>query len=176
MKYYAGIGSRSCPLNICDAMTQLATTLNNIGYTLRSGNAISADQAFAKGVFDEKSQIWLPWKEFNFDFQLLRRKHTYKVIQVNDSVAFESIDKFHPSPKRLGLQGVKLMARNYRQIVGLGEPNSQFVLCWTTEGREVGGAAQAIRIARHFSIPVYNLYDMTDIQILKEIEKLNLLQ
>lgn len=176
MKYYAGIGSRSVTECVGKEMKAIAMSLNDMGYTLRSGNAEGSDQWFAKGVSDNKAQIWLPWKEFNVSFQILHPKHTYNVIKVNDKEAFDSIDQFHPNPSRLGQQGIKLMGRNYRQIVGVKEPNSQFVICWTPDGKMVGGTAEAWRIALHFKIPVYNLADMTKEEILKEVEKLNALQ
>jgi hypothetical protein len=175
MKFYTGIGSRSVDEKMGNEMKSIAMSLNDMGYILRSGNADGSDQWFAKGVKDDKAQIWLPWKEFNVSFQILHSNHTYKVIMVNDREAFESIDKFHPNPNKLGQQGIKLMGRNYRQIVGLNEPNSQFVICWTPDGEMVGGTAQAWRIALHYHIPVYNMFNMTNNEILKEIEKLNLL-
>jgi hypothetical protein len=33
----------------------------------------------------------------------------------------------------------------------------KFVLCWTPGGKDVGGTAQALRIARHYDIYVCNL-------------------
>lgn len=176
LKYYCGIGSRSVPEKIGKEMKSIAMSLNDMGYILRSGNADGSDQWFAKGVMDDKAQIWLPWKEFNVSFQILHPNHTYNVIKVNDREAFESIDKFHPNPNRLGQQGIKLMGRNYRQIVGLNEPDSEFVVCWTPDGKMVGGTAEAWRIALHFNIPVYNLNDMTKEEILREVEKLNMLR
>jgi hypothetical protein len=175
-KFWAGIGSRSTPTHVLRVMASLANEINQLGYWLRSGNAEGSDQAFAKGVIDEKAQIWLPWDSFNVDFQILHPNHTYKTISPIDKESFESIMKFHPNPKRLGNQGTLLMARNYRQIVGKDEPNSQFVVCWTPDGKKVGGTAQAWRIADWYDIPVYNLYDLTKDEIIKEIEKLNLLQ
>lgn len=174
-RYYAGIGSRSAPKNIQKIMSELASELCDMGYWLRSGNADGSDQAFAKGVHDKKAQIWLPWKDFNFTFQVAHPKHTYKVIRYDDSDAFKSIDQFHPKPSRLGGQGIKLMARNYRQMIGENEPDSEFVICWTTDGNIVGGTGQAWRIALHSKIPVYNLHDMSKDQVIKEIQKLNLL-
>lgn len=173
MKFYAGIGSRSTPISVQKEITILAKELNRLGYCVRSGNADGADEAFAKGVEDDKCQVWLPWKEFNISFQILHKQHQYHVISPNDKEAFQSIDKFHPTPKRLGPYGVKLMARNYRQIIGKDEPNSLFVICWTTDGKEVGGTSQAIRIAKHHNIPVYNMYDFDKEYILEQVTKIN---
>jgi hypothetical protein len=49
------------------------------------------------------------------------------------------------------------MARNYRQIRGLDAPDSKFVICWTPNGELKGGTAQAIKIAKNYGIPVFNL-------------------
>ena len=176
MKFYAGIGSRSVNERVGKEMKKLAISLNEKGYTLRSGNADGSDQWFAKGVSDEKAQIWLPWKEFNVGFQLFHPNHIYKTINLSDTEAYESVPKFYPNVKRLGLKGYKFMARNYRQVIGLNEPNSQFVICWTPDGKITGGTGQAWRVALHYHIPVYNMFDMSNDEILKEIEKLNLLQ
>ena len=51
-KYYAGIGSRETPEDVCGRMTKLASILERKGYTLRSGGAVGADTAFAGGVVD----------------------------------------------------------------------------------------------------------------------------
>ena len=181
MKFYSGIGSRKIPKDIKPRMINLAKILNT-EYYLRSGNANGSDQAFAEGVEDNKAQIWLPWKDFNLDFQKIYPKHQYRLVGDNctvgesDDEAWDSINQFHPNGSKLSHSSRLFMVRNYRQVRGLGEPDSQFVICWTEGGEEVGGTAQAIRIARHFHIPVYNMFHMSNDQILKEIEKLNMLQ
>jgi predicted Rossmann fold nucleotide-binding protein DprA/Smf involved in DNA uptake len=48
--YYAGIGARSTPPQILSVMTRLASKLEGMGYTLRSGGAAGADTAFERGV------------------------------------------------------------------------------------------------------------------------------
>lgn len=175
-RYYAGIGARSCPLNILNDMTHLSTTLNGMGYTLRSGNADGADFAFAKGVEDEKAQIWLPWKNFNIGFQRIHPQHTYRLIREPDDESWDSINKFHPNGPKLNTIYKKFMARNYRQVRGLGEPDSEFVICWTHDGTAVGGTGQALRIAKNFNIPIFNLFNLNVGDILNEVEKLNLIQ
>lgn len=188
MKFYTGIGSRNCPLNICEDMTQLATTLSNMGYTLRSGNAISADQAFASGVVGNKAQIWLPWNDFNTSFQEQYPDHEYRLVGdhctpgESDDEAWDSVAKFHPYYTEMEMQDQKhfrifmsFMSRNYRQVRGLGQPDSEFVICWTHDGTAVGGTGQGIRIARYYGIPVYNLFNMSVEEILKDIERRNLI-
>jgi hypothetical protein len=173
-RFYAGVGSRSAPEKVCKQMKELAKILNK-DYWLRSGNADGADQAFAKGVEDEKAQIWLPWSDFNIGFQRMHPQHDYKLVHRNDKEAVESVNKFHPNGTKLNSVSKSFMVRNYRQWKGLNEPDSEFVICWTEGGKDIGGTAQCIRIARYYNSPVYNLYDLTPDQILKEIEKSNLL-
>jgi hypothetical protein len=43
------------------------------------------------------------------------------------------------------------------------------VVCWTPRGEATGGTGQAIRMARHYGIPVYNLYDPQSITQLSKI-------
>jgi hypothetical protein len=152
----------------------IARDLERDGYVLRSGNAVGADESFAKGVV-KNAQIWLPWKDHNLEFQEERPSHDYRVIEDNDEEAFDSVNQFHPNGPNLRESVRKLMARNYRIIKGLREPNSKFVICWTPEGKEVGGTAEGMRIANHYDIPIFNLFNMTKAEVFKEIEKLNLL-
>lgn len=174
MRFYAGIGSRQTPVGGLDDMREIAHELEIRGYTLRSGNADGADAAFASGV-EKNAQIWLPYKNFNINYQILRPDHTYKLVVSYDREALLSVKEFHPAPERLGTNGLLFMARNFRQIVGRDEANSEFVICWTPEGKEKGGTAQAMRIARHYKIPIYNLFNLTSNQIFSEINKLDML-
>lgn len=154
MKYYAGVGSRETPFNILRQMINISDHLYEAGYTLRSGHAEGADIAFEIGSF--RSEIWLPWKSFNENAK--DPQQNYVVIDKNDKDAFDSI-KFHPAADRLVGPVRLLMARNYRQIIGKdGAPNSEFVVCWTKDGKDTGGTGQALRIAAHYDIPIYNLY------------------
>ena len=153
-KYYCGIGSRETPFNILSQMINISTHLYKAGYTLRSGHADGADIAFEIGSL--RSEIWLPWKSFNENAK--DPQQNYVVIDKNDKKAFDSI-KFHPAADRLVGPVRLLMARNYRQIIGKdGAPNSEFVVCWTKDGKDTGGTGQALRIAAHYDIPIYNLY------------------
>lgn len=175
-KFYAGIGSRKTPVAIQADMNYLARQLSDKGYTLRSGNAEGADQAFASGVKNNMAQVHLPWKHFQLNFQLMYPDHKYITIDIlEDMEAFLSVAKFHPHAEFLSVVGYQFMSRNYRQVIGRGEPNSKFVICWTPNGEYDGGTAQAMRIADHFQIPILNLAKLTADEVLKEIEKIELL-
>jgi hypothetical protein len=60
---YAGIGSRETPADVMALMGRVAARLEVLGWTLRSGAAQGADQAFEAGV-SSKKEIFLPWKGF----------------------------------------------------------------------------------------------------------------
>lgn len=147
MKYYAGIGSRKTPTNMCDTMTGLAALLYNKGYVLRSGGAIGADQAFEQGAKDA-AQIFLPR---------------------NDAPIWTMIctEHFHPNPTALTEHGWMLMNRNALQILGAdGNTPVDFVICWTKDGKDSGGTGQALRIARSLGIEVYNLFNNNEVELL----------
>lgn len=154
-KYYAGIGSRQTPPEILDLMTELAAALMNKGYTLRSGGAKGADSAFEKGT-------------------------TYKeIFRSNDAQpwAFEEVKKHMPSD-RSGFDDWKpyvkgLMARNMMQILGRdGNKPVEFVLCWAPSinyaDSSSGGTGYAIRCALAHGISVYNMFETSTIQFVKE--------
>ena len=161
-KYYAGIGSRSTPPETLIVMGEIAEKLGTLGYILRSGHAGGADLAFERGA--PKAQILLPWKNFNTQEEPLAERHEYIIPRGEDKEAIDSVFKFHPAPHRLSQGALKLMSRNYRQIVG--DPNSSFVVCWTEGGKLIGGTAQAIKIANSFNIPVFNLFNVSKEEVL----------
>ncbi len=58
-RFYAGIGARATPPEVLSLMTRAAFALLKRGYVLRSGHAIGADSAFARGA-GEAAEIFLP--------------------------------------------------------------------------------------------------------------------
>jgi len=148
MKYYTGIGSRQCPEPILALMTDIAFYFRNKGYTLRSGGASGADSAFEAGAGSNK-EIFLPWKGFN------KSKNPY--IEIPDE-AYKIAGEFHPVWDKLKNAVQRLHARNVMQILGrdLKTP-SNLVICWTKDGKMIGGTAQALRIAKACEIPIFNL-------------------
>ena len=140
VKIYAGIGSRQTPKNILSQMREVAKELQDMGYTLRSGDAKGADSAFAAGA-GQRKQIFT----------------SRDATDVTRSIAKE----IHPLGQKLTLrQGLNLHARNTNQIFGrdLDTP-ADFVLAWTPGGKKTGGTAQALEMAEHKGIPIINLAD-----------------
>jgi hypothetical protein len=168
MKYYAGIGSRETPKEICNKMTEIASLLEKQDFILRSGGAQGADHAFEIGISDPlMMDIYLPYMNFN-------NKSGSKYIfisnhdHINYKAAYESL-KYHPRGFNMSHGTKVMMIRNYFQACGLvNQSNSSFVICWTPKGAngytiktryEDGGSGQCIRIAAAHNIPVYNLKD-----------------
>lgn len=151
MKFYAGIGSRETPENVCMLMTHIAIRLYLKKYTCRTGGAAQADTAFEVGASPEV-EVYLPWAGFNG-----RRGG----IVIGDDIWLRDIAIDHYPGQFTSLPGSvkKLMTRNSAQILGrgIGEPISEFVICWTPYGKGGGGTGQALRVAATYNVPVYDL-------------------
>lgn len=149
-----GIGSRQTPEEVLELMEELGEDARRRDWWVRSGHAEGADYAFEKGA-KEHCIVYLPWQGFNKDLPLLGRGRTSElrdevldIVYRHDHWADESIS-----------QGVKrIKQRNVFQVLGedLKSP-SDLVICWTEEGKVVGGTGLAIRIAREHNIPIINL-------------------
>lgn len=149
--FYAGIGSRQTPEDVLVRMTKMAEWLSGKNFILRSGGAIGADRAFEGGA--KKKEVFFA-----------------------DAATKESIQlasKFHPAWDRCNNYIKKLHGRNAMIILGesLNSPVA-FVVCWTPNGKVVGGTGLGIRIAESYQIPIYNFYNLDRLQFLKKIESL----
>ena len=159
---YAGIGSRETPKDVLKIMREIGRIFAIRGILLRSGAALGADAAFESGcdtVYGPK-EIYLPWMGFNGHKSLLYAP-SYR--------ARELAEKVIPHWDRLTFSGKKLHARNCHQILGkdLDLPVNA-VICWTKEGKLVGGTATAIRLAEEFKILVLNLANDEDRELVEE--------
>lgn len=151
---YTGIGSRSTPLDILCLMMWIADTLGKWGWTLRSGGADGADAAFEKGSVLE--EIYLPWRGFN--------GYLHAELENPTKDAFLIAETHHPRWHALDRNVRSLHARNAHQILGADcKTPAAFVICWTPDGStgvttsKTGGTGQAIRIAKAYDVPIFNL-------------------
>jgi hypothetical protein len=155
---YAGVGSRETPDEILEVMRSVAAKLKADGWTVRSGGAPGADTAFEGGatVFGDYSltEIFLPWPNFEHRLdKLVKRTHPQRE-------AYAIAERFHPAWARLSQGAKSLHARNVHQILGYDVTKpvlSKFVLCWTEDGSGRGGTGQALRIAREYQVPIFDL-------------------
>ena len=151
MKRYTGIGSRDTPLNVLRLFTNLAGDYRSEGLTLRSGAASGADSAFEKGAGVLK-EIYLPWRNFN---------GSNSPFYHPTKEAWEMASKYHPAWERLNRSVRLLHARNCHQVLGLDlKSPSEFLVCWTPNGKIIGGTATAIKIAMDHNIPITNYGNM----------------
>lgn len=158
MKHYAGIGSRETPKDIRKVITSLASKLEEKGWTLRSGGANGADAAFESGVKDpENMEIFLPETTFNGRSATNPGYISIMMLEAYED-AMNTVSKYHPATHKLSPFAKRLMARNSMQVLGqdLKTP-SNMVICWTPNGEVVGGTGQALRIAKDYDIPIFNL-------------------
>jgi hypothetical protein len=134
-------------------MGSLASSLQHRDFTLRSGGAQGADSAFEAGT--SIADI------YTVDYFDTYIHHTRDSMLVLRDKAFFSIDLFHPNPHAVHSKPYvrRLMARNFLQIRGHGDTPilSEFVLCWTPQASGSGGTGQALRMAKAWKIPVYDL-------------------
>lgn len=148
-KLYCGIGARATPPDVLARMAKIATILARKSYTLRSGGAEGADRAFEKGA--GRSEIFLAGNHLPLWTNIFT-------------------EHFHPNPDALKEYPRQLMNRNALQLLGLdGNTPVEFVVCWTANGKDSGGTGHACRIARYFGIPVYNLYNEDETEMLKSL-------
>jgi hypothetical protein len=177
--YYTGIGSRETPGPILALMKALAMMLCDEKWVLRSGGAPGADSAFEAGALEARPkygaantpiQVWLPWSKF--EGRPMGNGWDYVVGHPAD---MEIAEKFHPAWDRCSRGARLLHTRNVGQILGrrithygsvndpdpeiveYREPVSRFVICWTEGGLGRGGTGQALRIAKHYGVPIFDL-------------------
>lgn len=169
-KFYAGIGSRETPLDILIHMMSIGLELQNLGWTLRSGAASGADTAFENGALlaadaVPNTEIYLPWHGYN-DHTSMLHPNLYPFTREEERISAY----FHPAWGSCKQGAQRLHMRNLRIMLGLNQENPvQFVVCWTQNGKIRGGTGQALRIAQHFKIPVFNLGAARNEDQLKEI-------
>lgn len=158
---YAGIGSRQTPPPVLDRMQQWGAYFARYGFTLRSGRARGADSAFEIGYrFTNLSLAEI------FTADDARYKYSYVA-----GLWMEHAARYHPAWERCSDYAKLLHARNSAIMLGaaLNEP-VDFVMCWTIDGKASGGTGQALRIAAapEYNIPVFNMYDATCEERLRE--------
>jgi hypothetical protein len=168
---YAGIGSRSTPKDVLQIMHYIGDRLAKNGWILRTGGAEGADMEFWHGaVYHDYShaEVYLPWKSFNG-----WGNDSDKVSRTEPQAeAYEIAEQFHPGWKYLKFGAKKLHARNVHQIYGYDVTKPEYsdcVICWTKDAKGEGGTGQALRMAKHHEIPIYDMGDLLTFRLLSDI-------
>ena len=133
---YTGVGARTTPNDELSFMTRLARRLAANSWALRSGGAKGADTAFAEGA---------------------SLKCIYRPEDATEA-AMELAAQYHPAWGKCSPVARRLHGRSCFQGFGpnLDHP-SAMLICWTKDGLGHGGTGQAIRIARAYDVPVFDL-------------------
>jgi len=169
---YAGVGTRATPEAVLAHMREIAERLGERGWRLRTGGADGADSAFAAAAPPDRREVIVPWRGYNgLD---TRAGHTRagdtragdgsacRVLTPAEIEAMRPLaEPHHPAWERCAAKVRDLHARNVAVLLGtdLRQP-AHAVVCWTKDGRDIGGTGLAIRLARHHRIPVLNLAEM----------------
>lgn len=169
-KWYAGIGARpltdknpnGAPPAVLKKMEKIGALLAQDGWGLRSGAAFGSDKAFedgARSVGSQKLEIYLPKNGFNGRRDDGRTVFAPVKGEINDRAEALARD-LHPAGEKLSGFAMAAMTRNAYQLLGKDlETPSRVVVCYTKDGKEVGGTGQSLRMAKLKHIPVVNLGD-----------------
>lgn len=160
---YAGVGSRQTPTAIAVLMRRLAARLAADGYTLHSGGAQGADQAFEQGALEAGGKLHV----FRPGPPLRHPHHIDSSLLHAFPEALTLAKRTHPAWGRCSPAAQLLHARNGFQVLSadLASP-VRFLVAWTPDyaldpaGRVVsvsGGTGQAVRLAVARQIPVFHL-------------------
>lgn len=145
IKYYTGVGSRETPDSILNLMKMISKRLETEGFILRTGDAQGADKSFRDGVIEANNkEIYVAKDSKQSDYYIT--------------------EKIHPAWHNCSEFAKKLHTRNLYQVKGIDlDLRSEFLLCWTKDGKDVGGTRTAIIFARQNEIPVFNLAKKEDL-------------
>ncbi|MGL4800502.1 MAG: hypothetical protein ACRCWY_14070, partial [Cellulosilyticaceae bacterium] len=156
-------------------LEEIAEELALLDFILRSGGADGADLACELGCdkSNGKKDIFIPWKGFNKSKSLL-----YDITPNHFKIAAF----FHPDWDSLKDSVKRLHARNVSQILGQDlDMLSAFVVCYTPNGKGSGGTGQALRIAKHYKVRIFDagayanwgLFKQEVLAYAKEVVRLN---
>jgi hypothetical protein len=147
---YSGIGCKNPPSFIIGIISEISIHLANKHYLLRSGASIGCQSAFESGCksINGYRDIYLPWRSYNDNDSML-----YDISEESKIMA----KSFYPKYDDLSLENRLIFARNCNIILGdkLDTP-SDFIICYTEEGKHTGETGHALKIAKKYNIPIFN--------------------
>ena len=170
---YAGIGSRDLTPEQIEVCEKLGSWFAQCGHTLHTGNALGADQAFARGanqVNPELVHLWLPWGSYESGaVQPGNVRHVLGEYSPDMLAALEvEVREFHPAWHRLKQGGRKLMMRNGLIISPASKPSKKqvamrkpvdLVIAFPNPNKPGGGGTgHGLRLAsKKYGIPIVDL-------------------
>lgn len=169
-----GIGSRDTPGDVLDDMELLCGRLEKLGGRLRSGGAGGADLACEAGFRDPLNcEIYHPWHGFKPKihgkpvdlYKALGRHRPTRgpgspiVISGEIMAQAQAIAaRTHPKWEACSQGARALHTRNIPQVLGEKlDRLTDFILCWTIDGKATGGTGQALRLGAEKGATIVNL-------------------
>ena len=165
----AGIGSRETPAAILQLMETLAADVARRGHTMKSGNAVGADQAFGRGVNSVDPgllHLKLPWRGYNEEAIAGGNKVEIVPSEAMSAYYYDLARRYHGAWSRLRQGGRKLMARNMMIVEDV-----DLCICWTNPAKPWGGGTgHGVRFCIDNGIKVIDLSKKEGIAQIQELE------
>lgn len=172
MKTYAGVGSRSTPIEVGHKMVEYAERLAKLDYVLVSGGArkkkhappdvVSADHVFEYGAAKANGKMII-YRAFVNKFVACSADAIIRVPNDNlyeNAVAFIKHNGIIPWFDKMTSWAKLLHARNYYQNIQENGHKVDFVIAYAPldeKGEPMGGTRTAIKIAHALGVKCYNL-------------------
>lgn len=180
-----GIGSRETPEEEMGLLTKVGAAVEARNGRGRTGGAGGADLAFERGFKDPRNvDVIVPWKGFlpkgwtqrdvnNFLGRDRIESGPGAPVMLSWDKAREAenmAEKYHPAWDKCSRGARALHSRNMPQVLGLqlNKPTDAIV-CWTVDGKATGGTGQALRIGADLNIPIGNLKNADERQVVLEV-------
>lgn len=153
------VGSRDIGSSDFDFCTNLAKEIVKAGFSISSGNAQGADQAFAGGgnsIDPSKVSLFLPKQGYNITAIHARNN----VINTLEKEWFEIAERNHPVFNNLSYYVRCLLARNVGIVI-----NSKCVVGFVNNKKSGGGGTgHTFRVASHLGVPTLKLNDCESVE------------
>lgn len=170
-KFYIGVGSRSASAEMLEEIQTLAYLLAKKKYTLLSGGSEGCEQAFEKGCDLARGQKFIfGLAGWHGRFQRKEVNGQYNSQLWNDAQAIAKM--YHPAWDDLSPYVQKIMTvKSFVVLGGNLATRVKFLICWTPDGvtkntsPRTGGTGQAIRLAKHNKIQVFNLQSKSAVDL-----------
>jgi hypothetical protein len=167
----ACIGSRDAPAEAIIRMEELGKHIASKGFIVRTGNAVGADQAFARGantVDPSKVYLYLPWRSYEKNAIVEKNIVTGYNLE-NAPHRLERYTKLasenHPAWEYLSPAVRKFMLRNAAIVW-----NADLVLAHLNHSRQGGGGTgHGWRVAESLNIPRIDLSQELDVEKVKKV-------
>lgn len=171
--WYAGVGSRETPADVCELMEQVSLASYAAGFALSSGDAQGADRAFYAGAVKSPHFKRLGCRIF-LSANCVRGRYANPAegfynatLDPTWDIALQMATEARGSMHGLESWGIALHTRNVYQIHGqlLRYPVKALIYWAKPIGKGLlvkGGTNTAVALALKSNIPTFNLYKDTD--------------